>query len=259
MRSRVLTLTATAVMSLSACGSHVVASPKTGAGPSDASATKTAACARVVTIKSQLTDIQAQVFQTMSVGNDSGVWGPIVMDLDRQRVLLNKEMTAKALGCAGPAGPKTTAPSGGAATWSAGSDEHKVNKGQIDLLTLSIAQNPRDKIALQALGDQYFFADDFRNASVWEQKLLDFEPTNQVALQALGMAQYNLGNDPEAEKQWRVAEWLDPDNAEVHYNLGFLYQNQTPPDTVKMKAQWKKAVLIDPDSEFGKLAAAGLK
>lgn len=130
---------------------------------------------------------------------------------------------------------------------------------RIDLLALSIAQNPRDKIALQALADQYFFADDFQNASVWVQKLLDFEPTSQVALQALGMAQYNLGNDTEAEKQWRVAEWLDSNNAEVHYNLGFLYQNQTPPDTAKMKAQWKKVILIDPDSEFGKLAAAQLK
>jgi hypothetical protein len=163
VRSRLLTLTAIAVMSLSACGGHVVASPETGGVPSKVAAAKAAGCARVLSIKSQLADIQAQVFQMMSVGNDSGVWG------------------------------------------------------------------------------------------------LDFEPTNQVALQALGMAPYNLGNDTEAEKQWRVAEWLDPDNAEVHYNLGFLYQNQTPPDTVKMKAQWKKAVLIDPDSEFGKLAAAGLK
>ena len=128
--AEITAIAAIAAMSLAACGSHPATTAKASADPHRAAVTKTAACARVVAVKSRLSDIRVQVFQTMSVGNESGVWGPIVMDLDRQSVVLNTELTAKTLVCAGPTGVRTTAPSGGAATWSAGSSEHKVNKGR---------------------------------------------------------------------------------------------------------------------------------
>ena len=114
MRCRVLTLTAVALIGLSGCSS-VATSPTTAAADAGyAAATKAAACARVVTIQSQLAQIQKQVFQAMSDGSDASVWGPIVSDLNRQKTPLNKEMTAQKLVCAGPAGKKTTAPSVGA-------------------------------------------------------------------------------------------------------------------------------------------------
>jgi hypothetical protein len=107
-----------------------------------------------------LSDIQLQVIQAMYVGSAAGIWGPVVMDLDRQKVLLNQEMAAKKVVCAGPKTRNTRAPSKGAAKPSAGARGLKANQGKVDKLTLTIARHPRDLVALHALGDLYFKAKD---------------------------------------------------------------------------------------------------
>jgi hypothetical protein len=121
------------------------------------------------------------------------------------------------------------------------------------------AATVKDVAPLQARGDRYFAATDYRNAAVWEQKVLAIDPNNQVALLALGAAQFNLGHAAEAKKHWLVAAALYPKDAEVHYDLGFLYMNQTPPDTAKMTAEWKQVVAIDPNSDIAKMVASHLK
>jgi tetratricopeptide (TPR) repeat protein len=113
--------------------------------------------------------------------------------------------------------------------------------------------------SLQARGDIYFAAADYKNAAVWETKVLAVDPRNQVALLVLGAARFNVGNVAEAKKQWLVAAALYPNLAEVHYDLGFLYMSQTPPETAKMTAEWKKVVAIDPDSQLSKMVASQLK
>ena len=120
-------------------------------------------------------------------------------------------------------------------------------------------REPQDTASLQALGDLYFGAADYKNAIVWEQKVLAVDPKNQVALLALGAAQFNLGNAVEAKKQWLIAAGLYPKNAEVHYDLGFLYFSQTPPDTANMTAEWKKVIAIDPNSALAKTVATHLE
>ena len=131
----------------------------------------------------------------------------------------------------------------------------QVDQVKVAALTAKVKANPKDVGSLQGLGDAYFAASDYKNAAVWEQKVLSVDPKNQVALLALGAAQFNLGNAPEAKKHWLVAAGLYPNNAEVHYDLGFLYLSQTPPDKVKMAAEWKKVVAIDPNSQLAKTVA----
>jgi tetratricopeptide (TPR) repeat protein len=250
-------------MSLSACSAQVVATPKASVDPqiaaaakkTAAAAKKTTACVRVVAIKSDLAAIHAQIFQMMSVGNESGIWGPIVMDLDRQKVVLNTEMTAKKRICDGPVASKTVAPSARVSAASGRPVPKEVSPVQVARLTWKIDRDPKDKDSYRELADLYFFADDFENAAVWEQKLLDFAPEDEASLMALGASQYNLEHFTEAEKQWRVAEWLYADDLEVHYSLGCLYRDQTPPDTVKMMMEWKIIMLLGPGSDFGKLVA----
>src|SRR5665811_709446 len=118
-----------------------------------------------------------------------------------------------------------------------------------------ITANPKDVASLQGIGDLYFGATDYKNASLWEQKILAVDPKNQVALLALGAAQFNLGDAVEAKKQWLIAAELYPKNAEVHYDLGFLYFSQTPPDKANMTAEWKQVVAIDPNSALAKTVA----
>ena len=151
-----------------------------------------------------------------------------------------------------PTGTATTAASSGPAIV-------PVDKAKVGALMKKISANPKDNVSLLALGDIYFAAADYKNASAWEQKVLDVDPKNQVALLALGAAQFNLGNTAEAKKQWLVAADLYPKSAEVHYDLGFLYLSQSPPDKAKMTTEWQKVIAIDPNSELAKTVANHIK
>jgi tetratricopeptide (TPR) repeat protein len=133
-----------------------------------------------------------------------------------------------------------------------------IDQAKVAALTEKVSANPRDVASLQGLGDAYFAANDYKNAALWDQKVLTVDPKNQVALLAAGAAQFNLGNAAEAKKQWLVAAALYPDDAEVHYDLGFLYMSQTPPDKARMTAEWKKVVAIDPNSSLAKTVATHL-
>ena len=133
-----------------------------------------------------------------------------------------------------------------------------VDKAKVAALMTKLTANPKDIASLQALGDIYFAANDYKNASAWEQKVLAVDTKNKVGLLANGAAQFNLGNAAEAKKTWLVAAALYPKDAEVHYDLGFLYMSQTPPDSAKMQAEWKQVVAIDPNSNLAKTVATHL-
>jgi len=149
-----------------------------------------------------------------------------------------------------PTGTETTAAAGAATP---------VDQAKLAALMQKISANPKDVASLQGIGDLYFAATDYKNATLWENKVLAVDPKNQVALLALGAAQFNLGNSVEAKKTWLIASGLYPNNAEVHYDLGFLYMSATPPDSANMQAEWKKVVAIDPNSNLAKTVATHLK
>jgi tetratricopeptide (TPR) repeat protein len=146
--------------------------------------------------------------------------------------------------------PTNTATTASGSTGSVPLDQVKVAA-----LMQKITTNPKDSASLQSLGDLYFASSDYKNAAVFEQKVLAIDPKNQVALIALGAAQFNQGNAVDAKKQWLIAAGLYPKAAEVHYDLGFLYMSQTPPDKVNMNAEWKKVIAIDPKSALAKSVA----
>ena len=132
------------------------------------------------------------------------------------------------------------------------------DQAEVAALMRKISANPKDTASLQSLGNIYFAAADYKGASTWEQKLLAVDPKNREALLALGASQFNSGNAAEAKKQWLMAARLYPKSAEVHYDLGFLYQSQTPPDKVNMTAEWNKVIAIDPTSELAKSVASSM-
>jgi tetratricopeptide (TPR) repeat protein len=149
-----------------------------------------------------------------------------------------------------PTGQETTAAATGATP---------VDQAKVAALMKKITANPKDKASLQSLGDIYFAATDYKTASTWAQKVLVVDPKNKVALISLGAAQFNLGNAVEAKKQWLAAAALYPNEAEVHYDLGFLYMSAKPPETANMQAEWAKVVAIDPNSNLAKTVATHLK
>ena len=149
-----------------------------------------------------------------------------------------------------PTGQETTAAASGATP---------VDPAQVAALMQKISANPTDIVSLQALGNLYFAAGDYKNAIVWGQKVLGVDPKNKVALISTGAAQFNSGDQAGAKKNWLVAAALYPKEAEVHYDLGFLYMSQTPPDLVNQKIEWAKVVAIDPTSELAKSVQTHIK
>jgi tetratricopeptide (TPR) repeat protein len=140
-----------------------------------------------------------------------------------------------------------------AATTSAGAPTAApLDQAQVAALMKKVSANPKDIASLQGLGDLYFASNDYKNASLWEQKILGVDPKNEKALLSIGAAQFNSGNKAEAKKNWLIAAGLYPKNAEVHYDLGFYYMSEKPADTANMKLEWGKVVAIDPTSAMAK-------
>lgn len=150
-------------------------------------------------------------------------------------------------------------PTSSATTASGAPTPVPVDQGKVAALMGKIVANPKDTASLQSLGNIYFAAANYASASTWEQKILAFDPKNQEALLALGVSQFNSGNSAEAKKAWLVAARLYPKSAEAHYDLGFLYLSQKPPDTVNMTLEWNKVIAIDPTSELAKSVASSLQ
>jgi tetratricopeptide (TPR) repeat protein len=190
---------------------------------------------------------------TRKPGRTQLVWG--IVPLLVVAVVLGVYFSGKSSevpGISGTPTNQTTTASGGATAV-------PVDKTKVAALMTKISANPKDRASLQSLGDIYFGAADYKNAIGWEQKVLAIDPKNQVALLALGAAQFNSGNAAEAKKQWLIAAGLYPKVAEVHYDLGFLYLSQSPPDTANMTAEWNKVIAIDPNSDIAKTVATHLK
>lgn len=134
-----------------------------------------------------------------------------------------------------------------------------VDQAQVSAFMTRIAADANDTEALQGLANVYFAAGDFATASVWLEKLLALEPEDVDALLGYGAAAYNLGKLDEAKEVWLKVVALEPDNVEAHYDLGFLYLAQEPPDYALVEQEWRTVVELDPDSEIAKTVAAHLE
>ena len=150
-------------------------------------------------------------------------------------------------------------PTGQQSQASGGSTAPPLDKVKVAALMKKISANPKDTASLLGLGDAYFAASDFKNASLWEQKVLALDPKNQAALLSLGAAFYNQGNMAGAQKPWLTAAKLYPKLATVHNNLGFMYMSQTPPDNAKAIVEFNKVIAIDPKSADAKTVLTHLK
>ena len=141
----------------------------------------------------------------------------------------------------------STASAGSAASPSAAP---ALDTAQLAALTTKVKADPKDVASLQKIVDLYFTANDWTNAKASAQKVLDVDPKNEQALISLGAAAYNGGDTAAAEKAWTAGLKAHPDNAEMHYDLGFLYM--TTGRNEQMRTEWAKVVELAPGSELAK-------
>jgi hypothetical protein len=133
-----------------------------------------------------------------------------------------------------------------------------VDTAQVSAYMTRLAANAEDVEALQGLANVYFAAGDYATAGLWLEKLLAVDPDNVTALLGSGAVAYNVGDLEAAESAWTHAAELAPDNVEVHYDLGFLYLAQEPPDLEMVRAEWQTVIDLEPDGAFAQTVAGHL-
>ncbi len=125
-----------------------------------------------------------------------------------------------------------------------------LDQAKLTELTAKVAANPKDVASLQKITDLFFAANDWTGAKAAAQKVLAVDPNNEQGLISLGAASYNGGDNTAAEKAWKAGLKAHPKNAEMHYDLGFLYMTTGRND--QMKTEWAKVVELAPDSDLAK-------
>jgi cytochrome c-type biogenesis protein CcmH/NrfG len=140
-----------------------------------------------------------------------------------------------------------------------GASTPAIDAAAVSALMQKIATDPKDVDALQQLANLYYAANEFETASSWLAKVLEIDPKNVAALLGSGAASYNLGDYPAAEAAWRKVLAIDEKNVEAHYDLGWMYLSQDPPNVDKVKTEWTRVIALDPTSEAAKTATSHLQ
>jgi Flp pilus assembly protein TadD len=83
-------------------------------------------------------------------------------------------------------------------------------------------------------------------------------PEHIQGLLARGAVSFNLDDLAGAETTWKKVAALEPDNVEVHYDLGFLYLNQPNPDWAGVQQEWGRVVELDAGSSLAQTVQAHL-
>lgn len=145
------------------------------------------------------------------------------------------------------------------ATATASPSTQAVDQATVAALMSKLSANPKDVATLRSLGDIYFAAGDYRTASDWQKKIIAVNPSDVTARLALGAAEFNMGDTTDAEQEWLKVVALNPRQAEAHYDLGFLYLSENPPNLAKVRSEWNTVISIDPNSAIAKNVATHLK
>jgi cytochrome c-type biogenesis protein CcmH/NrfG len=125
-------------------------------------------------------------------------------------------------------------------------------------LMTKLQADPKDTDALMGLADAYYTAADFTTAETWLNKLLAVDPNHVRGLLALGAVQFNLDRTEEAKASWDKVVVIEPDNLEAHYDLGYYYLYQDPPDLAAVQREWGRVVEISPDSSYAQTVKSHL-
>ena len=135
----------------------------------------------------------------------------------------------------------------------------QIDQARVDELKAQIDADPSNAAARQQLAELYLDAALYQDAIEQLDQVLQITPDDLDALLAIGVAEFNLSQDEQAEQHWLRATQVAPAQAEPWYNLGFLYMAQTPPDYDKVEQAWGRVIELDPDSELAATARAHLE
>jgi tetratricopeptide (TPR) repeat protein len=133
-----------------------------------------------------------------------------------------------------------------------------VDEAKVADLMAAYQADPADQATLLALADEFYAGALYDQAATWLDKLLAISPDHIQGLLARGAVYFNLNDIPNAKVAWEKVATLEPENVEVHYDLGFLYLNQAVPDWAGVQAEWNKVIELDPGSSLAQTVRSHL-
>ncbi len=133
-----------------------------------------------------------------------------------------------------------------------------IDEAKVADLMAKVQADPKDVATLMALADEFYAGGQYETSATWLDKLLAIDPESIQGLLARGAVYFNLNDLANAESTWKKVATLEPDNVEVHYDLGFLYMNQANPDWAGVQAEWTRVIELDPSSQLAQTVRSHL-
>ncbi len=104
-------------------------------------------------------------------------------------------------------------------------DESAAAMNEIAGLMARLDSEPNHLPTLMTLGDQFMQMGAWDRAVAFWRRALAVDPSQDRALNGLGVAYYNLDQFPESAEQFQRILAMHPDNHRAHFNLGMLYKH----------------------------------
>jgi tetratricopeptide (TPR) repeat protein len=119
-------------------------------------------------------------------------------------------------------------------------------------------KDPKDVRSRVELGNVYFDAERFDEASRWYEAALAIDPRNVNVSTDLGISYYYLNQPDRALAQFERSLGLDPSHTKTLLNVGIVraYGKDDLPGAVKA---WQRVVELGPDTPEGKVARQALE
>lgn len=154
----------------------------------------------------------------------------------------------------------TASPHGSAAAEASAMTTYEaLDQARVDELEATAQAEPGNVDVRLQLSQLYLNAGLYQDAIGWLDDALEIDPDNLEALLAIGVAQYQIGDEASAERNWLHATEVAPTQAEPWYNLGFLYMAADPANLEAAEEALNKVIELAPDSDLAQSAADHLE
>jgi tetratricopeptide (TPR) repeat protein len=114
-------------------------------------------------------------------------------------------------------------------------------------------RDPRDPRVRAELGNVYFDAERFQDASHWYEESLKIDPSNVNASTDLGISYYYMNQPDRALAQFDKSLAINARHAKTLLNIGIV-RAYAKDDLAGALQAWKRVLEVAPDSTEGKVA-----
>lgn len=133
-----------------------------------------------------------------------------------------------------------------------------IDEARIAALRAAAKKDATDAAVRVELGDLYFDAERFAEASTWYEAALAVDPSNVNASTDLGIAYYYMNQPDRALAQFERSLDLDSDHTKTLLNIGIVraFGKQ---DLEGAATAWQRVVDVAPDSPEARMARQALQ